>query len=393
MKKFTTEAVTKGHPDKIADQISDALLDFYLKKDPESKVAIETVVTKEKVIILGEIKTSFSLSSEKIEQIIKNVVKNIGYDKVEDGFCYQNLSVLNFIHEQSTELTKVVQNEGAGDQGLMFGFATKETDLFLPLNFFLAHNLSLKLTEVREKKILPFLKPDGKTQVTFVYDENNNPLYIDSIVISAQHSKDIDQEFLKKQIFQEVIKPVVDSFLINENTNFYINASKSFSIGGPAADTGLTGRKIIQDSYGGEVRHGGGCFSGKDSSKVDRSGAYMARYLAKNIVAAGLCDKCEIQLSYVIGLSKPVGIFINTFNTNKVPEISIIKHIEQNFDLTPHGIIKKLDLKKPFFQITAQEGHFGRKDDLFPWEKLDQVSVFSKLLKCIIKYKDLYEKY
>ncbi|MDC9032109.1 methionine adenosyltransferase [Columbia Basin potato purple top phytoplasma] len=380
MKKFSSESVTKGHPDKIADQISDALLDAFLKGDPESKVAIETVVTKQKVIILGEIKTSFKLSSEQIKQIVKNVVKDIGYDREKENFCYHNLSILNFLHEQSIELSNII-GKGAGDQGLMFGYASNETSLFLPLNFFLARSLSLKLTEVRENKILPFLRPDGKTQVTLVHDEKNKPLYIDSIVISAQHEENITQNFLQKNILQHVINPVIDPKLITDKTNFYINPSGSFVIGGPFADTGLTGRKIIQDAYGGEIRHGGGCFSGKDASKVDRSGAYMARYLAKNIVAAGLCDKCEIQISYVIAFDKPVSFFINTFGTNKVSEFLILKMIEENFDLTPRGIIKKLNLKKPLFRITSCEGHFGRNDDLFSWERIDQINLFSQLLK------------
>ncbi|QTX02831.1 S-adenosylmethionine synthetase [Candidatus Phytoplasma luffae] len=381
MKKFSTESVTKGHPDKIADQISDALLDYYLKNDSNSKVAIETIVSDNKVIILGEIKTKFLFESEQINEIIKKVIKNIGYDDEKENFCYQKVTIFNFVHEQSSELNKVVENKSANDQGLMFGYATKETDLFLPLNFVIARNLSLKLTEVREQKIIPFLKPDGKTQVTLVYDENNNPLYIDSIVVSTQHEPNIKQEHLRQVIMEKVIKPVVDFNLVNDKTKFYINPSHSFIIGGPSADTGLTGRKIIQDAYGGEVRHGGGSFSGKDPSKVDRSGAYIARYLAKNIVAAKLVDKCEIQLSYIIGLKQPAAIFINTFKTNKISETLIIDTIKKNFDLTPSGIIKKLNLTKPLFQITACEGHFGRKDNLFSWEQIDSVPIFSKLLK------------
>ncbi|MDV3195923.1 MAG: methionine adenosyltransferase [Candidatus Phytoplasma stylosanthis] len=380
MKKFSNESVTKGHPDKIADQISDALLDFYLKKDPDSKVAIETIVTDKKVIILGEIKTSINLEKTIINKIIKDVIKDIGYNQEIDNFCYQKVSILNFIREQSEELTKVINKKGANDQGLMFGYATNETDLFLPLGYFIARNLSLKLTEVREKKIIPFLKPDGKTQVTLVYDKNNKPLYLDSVVISIQHKKDIDQNLLRKEIFEKVIKIVIEPYLINKKTCFYINPSDSFVLGGPDADTGLTGRKIIQDTYGSEAHHGGGSLSGKDASKVDKSGSYMARYLAKNIVAAGLCDRCEIQLSYIIGLENPAGVFLNTFKTNRVPEFLILETIEKNFDLTPQGIIKKLDLKKPLFQITSREGHFGRKDDLFTWEKIDQVLLFSKLL-------------
>ncbi|WEK82649.1 MAG: S-adenosylmethionine synthetase [Candidatus Phytoplasma pruni] len=380
MKKFSSEAVTKGHPDKIADQISDALLDAYLNEDQEAKVAIETVVTNQKVIILGEIKTSSPLAPQQVEKIIKNTVQQIGYDRKNENFSYDELSIVNLTHEQSEEINKAVLNKGAGDQGLMFGYATNETPTFLPLNFFLTKALALKLTELRENKTLPFLRPDGKTQVTICYDENNKPLYIEAIVVSCQHKKNITQEEIKEEIIEHVIKPVIDPQLMNEKTKIFVNPSGSFVNGGPGSDAGLTGRKIIQDTYGGEVRHGGGCFSGKDASKVDRSGAYMVRYLAKNIVAAGVCDKCELQISYAIGIEQPVGLFINTFNTNKVPESLIIQTIQQNFDLTPQGIINQLKLKQPLFQITARDGHFGRQDDLFEWEKTDKIAVFQKLL-------------
>ncbi|WP_017192847.1 methionine adenosyltransferase [Italian clover phyllody phytoplasma] len=380
MKKFSSEAVTKGHPDKIADQISDALLDAYLSEDQEAKVAIETVVTNQKVIILGEIKTSSPLTPQQVEKIIKNTVQQIGYDRKKENFSYDELSIVNLTHEQSEEINKAVLNKGAGDQGLMFGYATNETPTFLPLNFFLAKALALKLTELRENKTLPFLRPDGKTQVTICYDENNKPLYVEAIVVSCQHEKNITQEEIKEEIIEHVIKPVIDPQLMNEKTKIFVNPTGSFVNGGPYSDAGLTGRKIIQDTYGGEARHGGGCFSGKDASKVDRSGAYMMRYLAKNIVAAGVCDKCELQISYAIGIEQPVGLFINTFNTNKVPESLIIQTIQQNFDLTPQGIINQLKLKQPLFQITARDGHFGRQDDLFEWEKTDKIAFFQKLL-------------
>ncbi|WCA22233.1 methionine adenosyltransferase [Candidatus Phytoplasma oryzae] len=380
MKKFSAETVTKGHPDKIADQISDVLLDAYLSKDNKAKIAIETVVSKNKVILLGEINTKYKLNNLEIENLVKKTIKEIGYIKKEDNFYFDNIIIMNFIQKQSNEISKAVDNKGAGDQGTMFGFATKETSLFLPLNFYLAKELSNKLTEVREKKEISFLKPDGKTQITLVYDDNNKPLYIDNIIISCQHDKNIKQEYLKQEIIEKVIKKISKPFLINSKTKFYINPSGSFTLGGPAIDTGLTGRKIIQDSYGSEIRHGGGCFSGKDPTKVDRSGAYMARYLAKNIVASGICDKCEIQIAYAIGIKKPVSLYVNTFKTSKIEESIIRKTIKNYFDLSPQGIIKKLNLNKPIFAVTSREGHFGREDNLFSWEKTDQKDIFSKLL-------------
>jgi S-adenosylmethionine synthetase len=291
------------------------------------------------------------------------------------------LKIINLIQKQSDEINNVVMKKGAGDQGTIFGYATNETSLFLPLNFFFSRKLALKLTQMRETKQIPFLKPDGKTQVTFVYDNKNRPLYIDSIIVSCQHQKNIKKEFLEKEIISKIILTSIDQKFINKKTKFLINSSGSFTLGGPAVDTGLTGRKIIQDAYGSEIRHGGGCFSGKDGTKVDRSGAYMARYLAKNIVASGICDKCEIQISYAIGIENPVSLYINTFQTNKVEESLILKTINDNFDLSPQNIIQKLDLKKPIFKITSREGHFGRKDNLFSWEKLDQIKIFSRLLK------------
>ncbi|KND62712.1 S-adenosylmethionine synthetase [Candidatus Phytoplasma phoenicium] len=381
MKKFSSEAVTKGHPDKVADQISDALLDAYLSQESTAKVAIETVVSKQKVIVLGEIKTTKEISSTIIEKIIRKTIKKIGYDKPEEGFDYNNVDIINLIHEQSMEINQAVEKKGAGDQGMMFGYATNETSVYLPLNFVLVRQLARKLTETRINRTLPFLRPDGKTQLTISYNEQNQPLYINSIIISCQHSQSICLKELEKQIIENIINTIIPKNLITFQTKFYINPSGSFLQGGPSVDTGLTGRKIIQDSYGSEIRHGGGCFSGKDASKVDRSGAYMARYLSKNIVASGICNKCEIQISYGIGLTQPLGIYLNTFQTNKIPEKVIISTIEKNFDLSPQGIIKFLNLTKPIFSITASEGHFGREDNLFAWEKIDKKNIFAKLMK------------
>ncbi|WP_369126155.1 methionine adenosyltransferase [Candidatus Phytoplasma phoenicium] len=381
LKKFSSEAVTKGHPDKVADQISDALLDAYLSQESTAKVAIETVVSKQKVIVLGEIKTTKEISSTIIEKIIRKTIKKIGYDKPEEGFDYNNVDIINLIHEQSMEINQAVEKKGAGDQGMMFGYATNETSVYLPLNFVLVRQLARKLTETRINRTLPFLRPDGKTQLTISYNEQNQPLYINSIIISCQHSQSICLKELEKQIIENIINTIIPKNLITFQTKFYINPSGSFLQGGPSVDTGLTGRKIIQDSYGSEIRHGGGCFSGKDASKVDRSGAYMARYLSKNIVASGICNKCEIQISYGIGLTQPLGIYLNTFQTNKIPEKVIISTIEKNFDLSPQGIIKFLNLTKPIFSITASEGHFGREDNLFAWEKIDKKNIFAKLMK------------
>ncbi|WBL31578.1 methionine adenosyltransferase [Candidatus Phytoplasma sacchari] len=380
MKKFSAEAVTQGHPDKVADQISDVLLDAYIKKDKKAKIAIETVVTKKKVILFGEINTKNKLTTIEIENLVREKIKEIGYINKEDNFYFNNVRIINFIQKQSNEISKAVENNGAGDQGSMFGFATNETSVFLPLSLYLARKLASKLTEVRENKKILFLKPDGKTQITLVYDDKNRPIYIDNVVISCQHEKNINKEYLEKEIINKIVRKTIKESLINSKTKIYINPCGSFTLGGPAVDTGLTGRKIVQDSYGSEIRHGGGCFSGKDCTKVDRCGAYMARYLAKNIVASGICNKCEIQISYAIGLKKPVSLYINTFKTSKVDESLIIKTIKNYFDLSPQGIIKMLDLEKPIFAITSKEGHFGRKDNLFSWEKLDKKDIFAQLL-------------
>ncbi|CAP18483.1 S-adenosylmethionine synthetase [Candidatus Phytoplasma mali] len=376
MQKFTSESVTKGHPDKVADQISDALLDAFLEQKKDARVAIETIVTAKTVFILGEVEPNIFID---YNNIIKKIVRSIGYDRREENFSYQDLKIINKIHSQSKEISLVVDKNVPGDQGLMFGYATNETLSFLPLGFDLSKKLSLRLTEVRENKILPFLRPDGKTQITMVYDFNNNPLYIDSIVISSQHEANIDRKILVDAIKKEVIMPVIDNNFINSKTNYYINPAGSFINGGPNADTGLTGRKIIVDTYGGYSRHGGGSFSGKDSSKVDRSASYMARYLAKNIVASGICDICEIQISYAIGIENPMGIYINTFNTNKVSEKLILQTIKNNFDLRLKGIIQKLDLQNPIYQQTASEGHFGNYKHNFSWEKIDKKNIFEKL--------------
>ncbi|MGA0447835.1 MAG: methionine adenosyltransferase [Candidatus Phytoplasma pyri] len=377
MQKFTSESVTKGHPDKVADQISDALLDAFLEQKKDARVAIETIVTAKTVFVLGEVEPNIFID---YNNIIKKIVRSIGYDRREENFSYQDLEIINKIHYQSKEISLVVDKNVPGDQGLMFGYATNETSSFLPLGFDLSKKLSLKLTEVRENKIIPFLRPDGKTQITMVHDFNNKPLYIDSIVISTQHEANIDRKILIDAIKKEVIMPVIDNNFVNSKTNYYINPAGSFVNGGPNADTGLTGRKIISDTYGGYSRHGGGAFSGKDSSKIDRSASYMARYLAKNIVASGICDICEIQISYAIGIEYPMGIYINTFNTNKVSEKIILQTIKNNFDLKIKGIIQTLDLQNPIYQRTASEGHFGNYKNNFSWEKIDKKNIFEKLL-------------
>ncbi|WP_334330935.1 methionine adenosyltransferase [Candidatus Phytoplasma prunorum] len=376
MQKFTSESVTKGHPDKVADQISDALLDAFLEQKKDARVAIETIVTAGTVFVLGEVEPNIFID---YNNIIKKIIRSIGYDRREENFSYQDLKIINKVHSQSKEISLVVDKNLPGDQGLMFGYATNETLSFLPFGFDLSKKLSLRLTEVRENKIIPFLRPDGKTQITMVYDFNNKPLYIDSIVISSQHEANIDRKILVDAIKKEVIIPVINNNFINSKTNYYINPAGSFVNGGPNADTGLTGRKIIADTYGGYSRHGGGAFSGKDSSKVDRSASYMARYLAKNIVASGICDICEIQISYAIGIEHPLGIYINTFNTNKVSEEIILQTIKNNFDLKLKGIIKTLDLQKPIYQKTASEGHFGNYKNNFSWEKIDKKNIFKKL--------------
>lgn len=384
---FTSESVTEGHPDKIADQVSDAILDEILKDDPNARVACETTVTTGMALISGEISTTTYVD---IPKVVRETIKDIGYTRAKYGYDSQTMAVLTAIDEQSPDIAQGVdkaleyRNEiseeeieatGAGDQGLMFGYATDETDTYMPLPIFLSHQLAKRLSDVRKDEILDYLRPDGKVQVTVEYDEDDQPRRIDTIVVSTQHAEDVELAQIEKDIKTHVIYPTVDKSLLDEETKFYINPTGRFVIGGPQGDAGLTGRKIIVDTYGGYARHGGGCFSGKDPTKVDRSAAYAARYVAKNIVAAGLAKQCEVQLAYAIGVAEPVSISINTFDTGKVSEARLVEAVRKHFDLRPAGIIKMLDLKQPIYKQTAAYGHFGRTDVLLPWEKLDKVNV------------------
>ncbi|MED5077989.1 methionine adenosyltransferase [Geobacillus stearothermophilus] len=384
---FTSESVTEGHPDKICDQISDAILDAILEKDPNARVACETSVTTGLVLVSGEITTSTYVD---IPRIVRDTIREIGYTRAKYGFDADTCAVLTSIDEQSPDIAMGVDRAlearegqmtdgeieaiGAGDQGLMFGFACNETEELMPLPISLAHRLARRLAEVRKTDVLPYLRPDGKTQVTIEYDENGKPVRVDTIVVSAQHHPEITQEQIERDIKEQVIKPVVPAELLDENTNYFINPTGRFVIGGPQGDAGLTGRKIIVDTYGGYARHGGGAFSGKDPTKVDRSAAYAARYVAKNIVAAGLADKCEVQLAYAIGVARPVSISIDTFGTGKVSEDILIEVVRSNFDLRPAGIIKMLDLRRPIYKQTAAYGHFGRTDIDLPWERTDKAT-------------------
>ena len=367
---FTSESVTEGHPDKVCDQISDSILDAMLSQDKESRCAAECLITKNIIHIAGEVKTNAKIDAE---QIARQTLKNIGYED------YLNYKIINSLQKQSSDIAQGVDNnseQGAGDQGLMFGFACNETEEFMPTPIILAHKLTQKMAEVRKNNTIKGLKPDGKSQVSLKYVDGN-PVEITDIVIAQHHSEEVSTEELRKEIKEYVIIPVCKD-LMNDNTKIHINATGRFVIGGPEADTGLTGRKIIMDTYGGAGRHGGGAFSGKDASKVDRSAAYMARYVAKNIVAAGLADKCEIQIGYCIGVAKPTSINIETFNTSKVPENTIIKAVEKIFDFRPRAIIEHLQLKQPIFQKTASYGHFGRNDKDFTWEQTDKIAELRK---------------
>jgi S-adenosylmethionine synthetase len=372
---FTSESVTEGHPDKIADQISDAILDAILANDPVARVACETLVTTGLAFVAGEITTSTYVE---IPSIIRETIKEIGYTRAKYGFDYETCSVLTAIHEQSGDIAMGVDTGGAGDQGLMFGFACNETPELMPMSIMYAHKLAMKLTEARKRDILSYLRPDGKTQVTIEF-RDGRPFRVDTIVISSQHSPDITLKDLKEDIIEKVIKPVIPPELLDEeNIKYHINPTGRFVIGGPMGDTGLTGRKIIVDTYGGAGRHGGGCFSGKDPSKVDRSGAYMGRYVAKNVVAAGLADEIEIQIAYAIGVAEPVSVRIHTSGTNKVPLQMIADLIRKNFDFTPKGIIGKLKLRRPIYKKTAAYGHFGRDDEDFTWERTDMAETLRK---------------
>ncbi|KAF0994072.1 methionine adenosyltransferase [Geobacillus sp. TFV-3] len=388
---FTSESVTEGHPDKICDQISDAILDAILEKDPNARVACETSVTTGLVLVSGEITTSTYVD---IPRIVRDTVREIGYTRAKYGFDADTCAVLTSIDEQSPDIAMGVDRAlearegqmtdeeieaiGAGDQGLMFGFACNETEELMPLPISLAHRLARRLAEVRKTDVLPYLRPDGKTQVTIEYDENGKPVRVDTIVVSAQHHPEITQDQIQRDIKEHVIKPVVPAELLDENTNYFINPTGRFVIGGPQGDAGLTGRKIIVDTYGGYARHGGGAFSGKDPTKVDRSAAYAARYVAKNIVAAGLADKCEVQLAYAIGVARPVSISIDTFGTGKVSEDILVEVVRNNFDLRPAGIIKMLDLRRPIYKQTAAYGHFGRTDIDLPWERTDKAALLKE---------------
>ena len=390
---FTSESVTEGHPDKICDQISDAILDALLEQDPMSRVACETCTTTGYVMVLGEITSKAHVD---FQQIIRDTIREIGYDRAKYGFDADTCAVVIALDKQSPDIAMGVDKAleakessmsdeeieaiGAGDQGMMFGYASNETEEFMPYPIALAHKLARQLTKVRKDGTLPYLRPDGKTQVTVEYDENGKPVRLDAVVLSTQHDPDVSQEQIHKDIRKYVFDEILPAEMVDENTKFFINPTGRFVIGGPHGDAGLTGRKIIVDSYGGYARHGGGAFSGKDCTKVDRSAAYAARYVAKNIVAAGLADKCEVQLSYAIGVAQPTSIMIDSYGTGKLSDNELTQIVRDNFDLRPAGIIKMLDLRRPIYKQTAAYGHFGRNDLDLPWEKLDKAEELKKYL-------------
>ena len=390
---FTSESVTEGHPDKMCDQISDAILDALLEQDPMSRVACETATTTGLVLVMGEITTKAYVD---IQKIVRDTVREIGYTRGKYGFDADTCGVITAIDEQSTDIAMGVdkaleakENQmsdeeieaiGAGDQGMMFGYATNETDEYMPYPIALAQKLALQLTKVRKDGTLTYLRPDGKTQVTVEYDENGKPSRLDAVVLSTQHDPDVTQEQIHADIRKYVFDPILPKEMVDENTKFFVNPTGRFVIGGPHGDSGLTGRKIIVDTYGGYGRHGGGAFSGKDCTKVDRSAAYAARYVAKNIVAAGLAEKCEIQLSYAIGVARPTSVMVDTFGTGKLSDERLTDIVRENFDLRPAGIIKMLDLRRPIYRQTAAYGHFGRLDLDLPWERLDKVEILKKYL-------------
>ena len=390
---FTSESVTEGHPDKICDQISDAILDELMRQDPMSRVACETAITTGLVLVMGEITTKGYVD---IQKVVRETIREIGYDRAKYGFDCDTCGVITALDEQSADIAlgidkaleakenKMTDEEidaiGAGDQGMMFGYATNETEEYMPYPISLAHKLARKLTEVRKNGTLKYLRPDGKSQVTVEYDENGKPSRLDAVVLSTQHDPEVSQEQIHEDIKKYVFDTVLPQDMIDENTKFFVNPTGRFVIGGPHGDSGLTGRKIIVDTYGGYARHGGGAFSGKDCTKVDRSAAYAARYVAKNIVAAGLADKCEIQLSYAIGVAHPTSVMVDTFGTGKLNDEKLVEIIRENFDLRPAGIIKMLDLRRPIYKQTAAYGHFGRNDIDVPWEKTDKVEMLKKYM-------------
>ncbi|MEK0349123.1 MAG: methionine adenosyltransferase [Nitrosopumilus sp.] len=378
---FTSESVTEGHPDKICDNISDAFLDEYLRQDPNSRVAVETMVTTDFVAVSGEVTSKANFDQKAQEELVRKTIREIGYDNKDLMFDADTCKVDLRLHSQSPDISQGIsateeKEQGAGDQGLMFGYATNETEELMPMPILLAHKLIQKLSEVRRDKTLPWVRPDGKSQVSVRY-EDNKPTKIETVIVSTQHAPNISQEEISKEIINKVIKPVLGN-LWNDKIKIHINPTGKFIIGGPHGDAGLTGRKIIVDTYGGFGRHGGGAFSGKDPSKVDRSACYMSRYIAKNIVAAGLADRCEVQLAYAIGVAEPVSLYVNTFGTNKIPENQIEDLVRKNFDMKPTGIISQLNLKRPIYKKTASYGHFGRNEPEFTWEKTDKAETLKQ---------------